>query len=264
MDSTTVSSKVKAAAKGFAAAVFWIVVWQILSMVVDQEILLPSPRRVIEAAVPLVTGAEFWKTVALSIVRIALGFLAALVIGCVLAVLTAKWQWFRTLVSPLLHIVRAAPVASFIIMALVWIEKSRLPAFIAFLMVVPIVWANVEEGIRRTDRGLLEMAQVYRLGFWRTLWKIRLPSVMPYLLTACTTGLGFAWKSGVAAEVICRPEWSIGMELNDAKMYLETPNMFVWTAVVILLSFLFEKLLLGLLAAAKKRWFSGMREEDGV
>lgn len=264
MDSTTVSAKWKAAAKTIAAAVFWLAVWQILSMIVAQEILLPSPKQVVEAAIPLVTGWAFWKTVALSIVRIALGFLVALVIGCVLAVLTAKWQWFRTLVSPLLHIVRAAPVASFIIMALVWIRKERLPAFIAFLMVVPIVWANVEKGIRQTDRGLLEMAKVYRLDFWRTMWKIRLPAVMPYLLAACTTGLGFAWKSGVAAEVICRPEWSIGSALNDAKMYLETPDMFVWTAVVILLSFLFEKLLLSLLSAAKKRWFSGMREGDGV
>ncbi len=257
-----VSGKWKAAAKTFAAAVFWIAVWQIVSMVIAQEILLPSPWQVIKAAIPLVTGVDFWKTVGLSIVRIVLGFVIALITGCALAVLTVKWRWFRTLVSPLLHIVRAAPVASFIIMALVWIEKNRLPAFIAFLMVVPIVWANVEKGIRQTDRGLLEMAKVYRLGFWRTLWKIRLPSVMPYLLAACTTGLGFAWKSGVAAEVICRPEWSIGTELNDAKMYLETPNMFVWTAAVILLSFLLEKLLLRLLSVARKRWFSGMREED--
>lgn len=262
MGSTTVSSKGKAAAKTFAAAVFWIAVWQILSITVDQEIVLPSPLRVIEAAVPLITGPAFWKTVALSIVRIVLGFVGALVTGCVLAVLTVKWQWFRTLVSPLLHIVRAAPVASFILITLVWIEKNRLPAFIAFLMVVPIVWANVEKGIKQTDPALLEMAKVYRLGFWRTLFKIRLPSVIPYLLAACTTGLGFAWKSGVAAEVICRPEWSIGTELNDTKMYLETPEMFVWTAAVILLSFLFEKLLLKTVRVARQKWFVGMREED--
>lgn len=59
---------------------------------------------------------------------------------------------------------RAAPVASFIILALVWIRSSQLPAFIAFLMVVPVVWGNVEKGLREIDGGLLEMAQVYRLS----------------------------------------------------------------------------------------------------
>ena len=213
MGSTTVSSKGKAAAKGFAAAVFWIAVWQILSMIIDQEILLPSPWRVIEAAVPLVTGLAFWKTVGLSIVRIVLGFTVALIVGCVLAVLTAKWQWFRTLMSPLLHIVRAAPVASFILMALVWIQKDRLPAFIAFLMVIPIVWANVEKGIRQTDRALLEMAKVYRLGFWRTLFKIWLPSVLPYLLAFSAGAMLYV----VVEELI--PEMSEGEHSNIGTVF---------------------------------------------
>ena len=120
-------------------------------------------------------------------------------------VLTARFSLARALLAPVLHIVRAAPVASFIILALVWFRTDVLPLFIAFLMVVPVVWANVEKGIRAADPALLEMARVYRFGRLKTLLRVQLPSVMPYFLAACTTGLGFAWKSGIAAEVICRP-----------------------------------------------------------
>ena len=155
----------------------------------------------------------------------------------------------RALLAPLLHIVRAAPVASFIILALVWFRTDVLPVFIAFLMVMPVVWANVEKGIHGIDPTLLEMAEVYRFGRLKTLLRIRLPSVMPYFLAACTTGLGSAWKSGIAAEVICRPALSIGRQLQDAKIYLETPEVFAWTATVVTLSILLEK---GLLQLAKR------------
>ena len=191
-----------------------------------------------------------------------LALAAALAAGSLLAVLTVRFRAADVLLSPLLKIVRAAPVASFIILALVWIRTNTLPAFIAFLMVVPVVWGNVEKGIRETDAGLLEMAKVYRLGWWKTLVRVRIPSVMPYFLAAATTGLGFAWKSGIAAEVICRPAMSIGRQLQDAKVYLETPEVFAWTAVVVALSMVLEK---GLLLAVRrlKRYNTG-GEGDGA
>lgn len=252
----------KRAVRGVGVAAFWLLVWQLLSMAVGQEILLPSPIVCAKTAVRIVAESDFWRTVGLSVVRIVAGFLVALVSGCALAVLTSRFALFRALFAPLLKLVRAAPVASFIMLALVWIADGRVPAFIAFLMVVPIVWANVVQGIDQTDRKLLEMAKVYRVGRWRTFWNVWVPSVLPYLMAACTTGLGFAWKSGVAAEVICRPAFSIGKQLNDAKASLETPEVFVWTAVVIALSVLLEHLFVGLTNRLKKRWF--VEEEKGA
>ena len=137
-------------------------------------------------------------------------------------------------------------------MAYFWIETDLLPAFIAFLMVVPMVWANVSQGIRQTDGKLLEMAKVYRLSRGKILRHVWLPSVKPYFLAACTTGLGFAWKSGIAAEVICSPDRAIGTELRDAKAYLETPEVFAWTVTVVVLSVLLERVLLHLVQRSKK------------
>lgn len=231
---------------GTAVAVFWIGVWWLIALYVNKELLVPTPYRVLQACGDILRSDTFWRTVGASLQRIVYGFLAAVAVGTVLALLTVKLPPIKVLFAPLLHLVRAAPVASFIILTMVWIVTDRVPTFISFLMVLPIVWVNMEEGFRRIDPQLKEMAVVYRLGPWRTLTKVTLPSVMPFFLTACTNGLGFAWKSGVAAEVICRPEFSIGNKLYEAKTYLEMPEMFAWTAVVVLLSILLEQLLLRL------------------
>ncbi len=231
-------------ALGTFAAVFWLAVWWLAAVAVDQELLIPTPWRVLTALGALVTTPLFWQSVGGSLLRICAGFAAALAVGSLLAVLTVRSRVIHALFSPLLHVVRAAPVASFIILTLVWIATDLVPVFISFLMVLPIVWVNVEEGIRRIDPQLCELAAVYRFGRRRTLTKVYLPSVMPFFLTACVNGLGFAWKSAIAAEVICRPALSIGRQLQGAKLILETPDVFAWTAVVILLSLLLEKLLL--------------------
>lgn len=227
-----------------AVAVFWIGVWWLLAALVRQELLIPTPLVVLKTLVSLLPTALFWQSVGMSLLRIVLGFLAALVVGTILAILTTKSSLIRAVFSPLLHIIRAAPVASFIILTLVWIDYDVIPAFIAFLMVLPVVWVNVAEGLARTDKGLLEMARLYAVPSRRVLTRLYLPSVKPYFVTACVNGLGFAWKSGVAAEIICRPDLAIGNRLQLAKMTLETPEVFAWTAVVIVLSILLEKLLL--------------------
>ncbi len=232
-------------------AVFWLTVWHLIAALVGQEVLIPSPWTVLCTIGVLVTKPLFWKSVGLTLLRVCIGFAAALIVGVGLAVLTTRFSLLHTLFSPLLHIVRAAPVASFIIITLVWIVYDAVPAFISFLMVLPIVWINVSEGIRQTDRKLLEMASLFRFSKHQQLVAVYIPSVKPYFLTAAVNGLSFAWKSAVAAEVICRPDFSIGRQLQEAKLYMETPQVFAWTAVVILLSLVLEHLLLHVTANAR-------------
>lgn len=235
--------------KALAAAVFWLLVWWIISAVVAQELLVPAPFAVLRALGGLIVQGDFWAATGLSLLRIMAGWLAGILAGSLLAVLTTRFSLADTLLSPLLRIICAAPVASFIILALVWIRTDVLPLFISFLMVTPLVWGNMTEGIRRTDQQLLEMARVYQWSGLKTWLHIRIPSVTPYFLTALSSGLGFAWKSGIAAEVICQPAFSIGKELYVSKLYLETPQVFAWTITAVALSLLLEK---GLLLAVRR------------
>lgn len=228
-----------------AVAAFWIAVWIGVCAVNNRTLLLPLPYPwdVAETLWQLMGETVFWAAVGTSLLRIVTGFLLALMVGVMLAMLTTRFAMLDALLSPLLSVVRAAPVASFIFVAFLWVKAEMMPTFIAFLMVVPLVWGNVRQGILQTDRGLLEMARVFRLGRMQRLKHIRLPAVRPYLQAAVSTGFGFAWKAGVAAEILCWPNDSIGYHIAAAKNAVETAEVFAWTAVVVALSVVLEWLL---------------------
>lgn len=224
------------------AAAVWLLVWQLVSLGLDNPLKLPAPLAVLRRLGELAQTVDFWRITGLSLWRIILGFLLGVLLGGLLALLTQVSALAQLLFVPLIKAVRATPVASFIILAWLWLDKNSIPVFIAFLMVMPVVWNNLQVGIAAIDRDLLEMARVYRLSRRQILRRIILPSIMPYFVAACTNSMGLAWKSGIAAEVISSPKLAIGSELQAAKAYLLTADTFAWTIVVILLSLLLENL----------------------
>ncbi len=237
-------------------AVVWLAVWQIAHMAVSKSILLPSPRETLSALVRLSGTGELWQAVGTSLLRIMIGYFSGLAAGCLLAVITAGSRILRDLLHPLMVIMKTTPVASFIILAVVWLSPANVPAFTVALIVAPIFWSNVYAGIISTDRELLEMAKMYRFSRTSLLTKLYIPSVMPYFHSAVTVGIGMAWKAGVAAEVICSPGVSIGSGLYDSKIYLETDTMFAWTVTVIVLSIILEKTVVSILDRTLGRRFS--------
>ena len=239
------------------AVLFWLLVWQIASMGIGSEILLVSPFRVLATLFQLAREGRFWASVGFSLERIAGGFLLGLTLGSLLAACSARWRRVRELLAPLMLTIRTVPVASFIILALIWFSSRNLSVLISFLMVLPILYTAVLQGIESRDRELLEMARVFHAPPLRRLGMIDLPGLYPFLLSGCKTALGLCWKSGIAAEVIGMPRGSIGERLQQAKVYLATPELFAWTLVIVLVSVAFERLVLLLLRrgiAAVRRW----------
>ena len=212
-----------------------------------------SPLRVLERLCGLVREPQFYAAVGFSFVRIVAGFLLGLGCGTLLAVAASRWHLAEVLLWPYVTVIKTTPVASVIILCLIWLDSSSLPVFISFLMVLPIVYANMLEGIRQTDQKLLEMAKLFRVGAGRRLLYIYLPQLRPYLITACSVALGLSWKAGIAAEVIGIPDGSIGERLYEAKVYLNSADLFAWTVVIIAVSIAFEKLFLWLLRAGYRR-----------
>ena len=226
--STMKRNNIKKILKWTAVALLWLAVWQFAAAAANKEILVPYPYAVFLTLKELCITKDFWVAVLYSMLRITSGYLSGIAVGAAGAVLSAKFSVFKAVFSPILHIVRAVPVASFIILALVWIKSAYLAVFISFLMVTPMIWSSVQSGIESIDKRYLEMAHIFKIGPVKTFF------------AACANALGFAWKSGIAAEVICRPSNSIGRLLQDAKLYLETPTVFALTAVVVLLSLILE------------------------
>ncbi|MDT3389744.1 MAG: ABC transporter permease subunit [bacterium] len=233
------------------AILFWIAVWQIASMAVGKDLILPGPVSVIKALWSLVRQGSFWTSILMTVLRIMLGYAAGVALGCLLAFGCCRSRILDSLFSPIIRMVRATPVASFIILAMLWMSKGGVPVLMSALIVAPVVWGNLTEAYSSRDPALDEMAAAYRLGKWKHFRFILVPQLMPSLRAACLTGLGFAWKSGIAAEVLSQPKLAIGSNIYYSKVYLETSELFAWTASVIALSFALEILVRKLIARRK-------------
>ena len=239
------------------AVLFWLAVWQAAAMAIGQEVFLVSPVQALRCLLRLLPQADFWHRGGFSAGRILLGFGLGVVCSAALAVAAEICPASEILIAPVLQLVKATPVASFIILALVWVRGSSLSVLISFLMVLPVLYGAVRTGIRAADPQLLEMAKVFRLPLGRRLRAVWLPAVLPAFRQGCSVALGICWKSGVAAEVIGLPNGSIGDALYRAKITLSTGELFAWTFVIILLSAAFEKLFLRALDAVSRALIGG-------
>ena len=236
-------------------AAFWIALWAFAAWRVGKPLLFPSPLAVLTRLWELAQTKEFYTVVGNSLWSVLSGILIAVLAGCVFAALTAHVKPLRDLLLPIMTVIKATPVASFIVLAMIWIGSARVPTFITILIVLPVIWTNLDEGFLKIDPQLEEVTKIYKMSFFRRFKLLTLPSLKPYFVSACRSSLGLAWKAGVAAEIIAMPKNTIGTMIGEAKLYIETATMFAWTLTVILLSLLIELLfswLLGNFARTKK------------
>ncbi|MBQ7796262.1 MAG: ABC transporter permease subunit [Lachnospiraceae bacterium] len=229
---------------------FWLIIWQAFSAFIKNKIFLVGPIETLQALSVLVVSRDFWGAIWFSFARISLGFFLAFFAGLITGALAYWKPLIDEFLAPPIHFMKSIPVASFVILALIWTGSENLSVFISFLVVYPMIHVNTLAGLQSTDPKLLEMARVFQVPIWRRAMSIYRVSLYPYLASAMKTALGMGFKSGIAAEVIGVPTGSIGEGLYMSKIYLSTAELFAWTLVIILVSVAFEKVFLLVLRKA--------------
>ena len=224
-----------------AILLFWLLVWQVAVIWLNNPLVLVGPIETIEAFFLQVGEMAFWQTVAGSAGRIVVGFLLAFAVGVLAGGMASRFPVIREILEPMVALMRAMPVASLVILVLILVGV---------------------EGFAAVDPQRIEMAQVFRLPVWKRLLYLYRPALWPSLLGGCKTALGMSWKSGVAAEVIGIPDFSIGAELYMAKIYFDTARLFAWTLVIILLSLCFERTFLWIMKQVGRPFGGLLRAEE--
>lgn len=224
----------------------WLLIWQLLSFCIGNHILLVGPAETFATLLKLLQQGEFWGACLGSFLRIVLGFLAGTILGILLAAVSSRFRLMEEILAPPMALMKAVPVASFVVIFLIWWGSAQLATAISFCIVLPNLYINTLEGIKSTDEKLLEMAQVFGLPMWNRFFYIYRPALKPFWDSAIKLAAGMSWKSGVAAEVIGLPEYAIGEQLYMSKIYLDTAGVLAWTLVTILLSVGFERTLMWL------------------
>lgn len=226
------------------AVILALLIWQLLAMFIRMPILLVTPIAVVKRLGTIWLEASFWSSIGFTMLHILAGFFTALILGILFAFLANRFSVIEALLWPYMVTIRAVPVASIVVICLIWLSSANLSVFISFLIVLPVVYQNVLTGLRQSDTELEEAAMVNGASSFQKFRYAKLPLLRPYLESACTVTIGMAWKAGVAAEIIGTPKGSIGQMLYLSKIYLDTDDLLAWTLVLVILSVICEKLIL--------------------
>ena len=241
--STITNSKEK---RKFLAAFFWLFLWAILAGIVQKEIYLPGPLTTLKHLIAILTDPNAWLVLGISWLRVWTGFLLSFILGIALGFPSGLFPTLQEGLEPMMQTVKSTPIMSLILLILIWFPSNLVPVVVGFLIGFPILWAQTNEGVKRTDPKLLEMARVFQLSPWQRMRKIILPSAWPSIRNASQTAIGLCWKASIAAEVLSHPRYGIGSKLYDAKVYLETPDLFAWTLALIVASGITERIFLSI------------------
>ncbi|MCR5655563.1 MAG: ABC transporter permease subunit [Lachnospiraceae bacterium] len=231
---------------------FWLLVWQLIAMIVHNKILLAGPVETLSALIGLAFTVDFWISVGNSLLRILLGFVCGVAGGVLCGYAAGRSSIAKAFLTPLFQTFRSVPVASFVILLLIWFGNRNISVLITMIVTMPILYHSTLEGMEATDEKLLEMCKVYRVGEKNRIRYVYLPQLYPFLTAALKLSVGMSFKSGVAAEVIGQPLHTMGNGLYLAKIYLETAELFAWTLTIVVLAAVCEKLLMLVLLRGTK------------
>ena len=234
--------KYKQILKKICIVLGWLIVWQLLALAIHNNILLAGPYESLRALFELVQTGVFWLSILYTSIRIILGFVIGMVLGLGLAIIAYKFKLLEDILQPLMSVLKSVPVVAFIIIILIWIGPDWMCMIIVALVVMPIAYLNMLNGLKSVNVKMLELAKVYNMSFGNKAKYIFMPVLKNYLYSAFELAIGMAWKSGVAAEVVGQPLKTIGDQMYLSKVYLATPELFAWTFITVVLAFLTGKL----------------------
>jgi len=210
--------------------------WQVGAMLLGHSLLLPKPLEVFQYLWQLLGSADFYRTLAGTLVRGVGGFILAFFWGMTLGILSAYSKPVHQLLKPFLILFRSVPLLALILLAVIWFKQRQVPYFVVFLIVFPLITSNVTEGIKSEDQGLQEMSRAFQFSAKDRLLHITIPHLTPFLLAGISTGLGIAWKAVIAAEILTMPAYAVGTAMQRAQLELNSAALFAWTFTIILLS----------------------------
>ena len=241
MKTSTTKSNFLKFLRAFLVLLFWLFLWEILSLLIGNQFLLPNIKSTARELFLLLSDTDSYRFMLLTLLRVCFGLLLGIILGVGLGILAHTSSIVHSLLSPFITVIRSTPVASFIVVLWVIFSGDVLSVFVAFLMVMPIIWQSTVDGFNSIDKSLEEVALIFRFGYMKRLRLIVFPALLKFLLPSIITSVGLAWKAEIAAEIIAYTKNSIGQEINDAKYFMETPRVFAWTVIVILFSIILER-----------------------
>ena len=234
---------------GLVGICILLVIWQLLSITLN-PVIIASPLHTVSTFLRLLTEKRTWVYVATTLQRLLIGLLIGSAIGTSLGLAAGLNRCVRQILEPVRWVAMTVPAVVIAIVAMLWFGMGSKPVtFIAAIINVPLTYVNVMEGMMAIDDKLVEMARSFRLPRRMLFTEVYLPSIGSALMAALTLTVGMGVRVVVLAELMGAHD-GIGYAFSRAWIQLDTPAIFAWMLMSLLLLGALE---FGILAPIKKR-----------
>ena len=231
---------------------FLLLIWQLLAFWVGHR-LFPTPVDVFIELAELAGKKRIFEDMGKTLSRASIAFVVAMLLGILIGGLLGRFRSLDRLFANWVLIGLNIPAIVVAITCYIWLGLSEFALILAVVInKMPLVSVTMREGVRALDHGFGELAQVYRVPFWRQVQHFIIPQLMPYVLTAARTGLSLIWKIVLVFEVL-GSDGGVGFRIGIFFQTFNITGILAYTSafmtVVILLEYLVirqaEKRILG-------------------
>jgi NitT/TauT family transport system permease protein len=226
-----------------ASVAFMLVLWKLLALYFDSDFIIPHPEKTLITTVSLFGDSQFLLIIGSTVFRGVTGFAISFLLGIAMGIIAGLSPNFNSFLRPILVTIRSTPVISIILLALIWLNASLVPIFIALLTMFPFICTNTIDGIKSVDRHLIQMATIYRVSQIRIVREVYIPAIMPFIISGASSALGIGWRAIIIGEVLSQPRYGIGTIMQSAQTFLNVDVVIAWTIIAVLISYAFERLI---------------------
>lgn len=227
--------------------------WQVAAAALQSD-QLPGPWEVMHSLWHHLTEGELLRSVAVTLRRVALAFMLAMIAGVLLGFFMGRYALVDTMLDGVLIMGLNIPALVIIILCYVWFGLVETAAVAAVAVnKLPLVAVTVREGVRAIDRQLLQVGMVFQVSLGRRLRHIYLPQLYPYLMAAARSGLSLIWKIVLVVELLGRSD-GVGFQLGSFFQFFDITSILAYTMAFVLVIYSIESMLLRPLEGHLTRW----------
>ena len=217
-----------------------IIIWILLSRSVNNEVIIPSIKSTFASMIRIIKDPNFFNIIKYTLLRTLIGFLISLSLAMIIGIVSSVSKITYNLMVPILKFLNSIPTIAIIVLALIWLNNELVPMLVGFIMVFPILYENILNGILNVDKDIIQMANLYKVGKIKIVNNIYIPSILYNLSSVFNTVLGINLKMVIAGEVLGQPKYAIGSNLQLERIYLNTSGVFAWIIIILLISETFD------------------------
>ena len=218
----------------FISILFLILIWEIISRIIGDKIILPSPTDVAES-IKYHASKDLFHHVYITLLRVFTAFFLAMIIGSVIGIVMGRKKKIDDYLDGWLILALNVPALVTIILCFIWFGLNEVAAVLAVTInKIPTVTVILREGTKAIDEKLIEVGKVYKMSKFDITKDILIPQLFPYFISAARSGLALIWKIVLVVELLGRSN-GVGFKIYEFFSMFDITSILAYTVVFVLI-----------------------------